>query len=214
MTVHLWEHGLTWVAVPKVACTSIKHAIFHIENGRAFEDFTANGQHFHIHRIYPTQRFADLPLARIAQHDRLAVVRDPVSRLLSCCGNRVIYNRELATETARRALALADLPTNPGLEEFIDRLADYCQAVPDIAHHAAPHVTFLGQDPDYYAEVFSMRRLHDLGERLGTRVGQTVKFERYQHNGPPLDPGSLPGRSIAAIRQYYQEDYDIWGRYF
>lgn len=56
MTVHLWDHKLTYVAVPKVACTSVKHAFFQIGNGRAFEDYVANGRYVHIHTLYPTLR--------------------------------------------------------------------------------------------------------------------------------------------------------------
>jgi hypothetical protein len=41
LTVHLWDRKLTWLAVPKVACTSVKHAFFQVENDRAFDGFVA-----------------------------------------------------------------------------------------------------------------------------------------------------------------------------
>jgi Sulfotransferase family len=214
MTVHLWDRRLTWLAVPKVACTSIKHAFFQVENGRGFLDFTANGQYFHIHRIYPTRNFVDLPQARIADHLRLAVVRDPVRRLLSCYGDRVIYNRVLSARAAGPALAAAGLPTNPGLELFIDRLEDYHRAVPDLTHHAAPHTRFLGHDPSYFSDIFSMRQLPDMAARLTALLGQTVEIAHFQTHGPKFDPAILPGPSLAAIRRFYAEDYDLWGRYF
>ena len=44
MTVHLWDHNLTHVAVPGMACTSIKHAFFEIENARLFKDYLVNGK--------------------------------------------------------------------------------------------------------------------------------------------------------------------------
>ena len=44
MTVHLRDHNLTHVAVPGMACTSIEHAFFQIENARMFEDYLVNGK--------------------------------------------------------------------------------------------------------------------------------------------------------------------------
>lgn len=214
MTVFLWDHQLTYLAVPKVACTSVKHAFFQIENGRPHEDFVANGQYFHIHRLYPTRLFKDLPQGRIASHQRLTLVRDPVHRLLSCYGDRVIYNRELSKKTAGPALEAVGLPTNPGLAEFIDRLADYRQIVPAIAHHAAPHVDFLGSDPSYFSEVFSMSRLQDFAEKVSARLKRPLCLEHYQAHGPKFSPSDLSPSQLATIRRHYEADYDIWGRYF
>lgn len=214
MTVSLWDHRLTYVAVPKVACTSVKHAFFRVENGREHEDFVANGQYFHIHRIYPTRAFKDLPRDRLSGHLRMALVRDPVRRLLSCYGDRVIYNRELSREAAGKALEAAGLPTNPGLSEFIDRLADYSRAVPAIAHHAAPHVDFLGEDPAYFAEIYSMSRLHDFAARVAAQIGRPFLLEHHQVHGPKFCPSVLSSSQVAAIRRHYEADYDIWGRFF
>ncbi len=83
MTVFLWKHKLSYIAVPKVACTSVKAMLFEVENGRPFQRCVANGKVFHVHLYYPTLQFTDLPRARIADHARFALVRDPIGRFLS-----------------------------------------------------------------------------------------------------------------------------------
>ena len=77
MSVFLWKKNLTYVSIPKVACTSIKHMFFEIENGRPFQPFKISGQFWHIHNFYRGYAFEDLPHPRIADHRRLTVVRDP-----------------------------------------------------------------------------------------------------------------------------------------
>lgn len=214
MTVHLWDRQLTWVAVPKVACTAIKHAFFQVENGRAFQDYQANGRHVHIHDVYPSRAFHDLPQDRIANHLRLAVVRDPVRRFLSCYAHRVIYNRELSQAAAGPALAAAGLPANPGLDAFIDLLADYSAAVPSIAHHAAPQVAFLGPDPGYYAHVFPIERIADFSACAAAILGQPLRLDRRQTEGPKIPASALSPDRLAAIHRHYEQDYDLWGRHF
>lgn len=112
MTVHLRDHNLTHVAVPGMACTSIWHAIFQIENARMLEDYLANGKYFHVHSVDPTRTFQNLARERIAGHARFGLIRDPVRRLLSCYSNRVIFSRYLSEPFAGPALLAAGLRTN------------------------------------------------------------------------------------------------------
>lgn len=213
MTVHLWGVKVTYVAVPKVACTSIKHAFFQVENGRQFDDFIANGQYFHIHKIYPTKTFQELPKARITDHFRVGVIRDPVRRLLSCYRDKVIYNRRLSEAAAGPALREANLPTNPSLSQFIARLADYRRAVPIIDHHAAPQVRFLGRNPDYYAAIVPIGQLADLARTMADVLQARFVIDHHQNYGPKFDPSVLSTEQVAVIRRHYEEDYDRWGRY-
>jgi hypothetical protein len=125
----------------------------------------------------------------------------------------VIYNQELSKRAAGPALALAGLPANPGLEEFVDRLDAYRQAVPSIHHHAAPQTTFLGEDPGYLTAVHSLQRLTEFAAQIGAVLGQAFVIEHHQMHGPKFDPSVLSSRAVATIRRYYEQDYDLWGRF-
>lgn len=211
MTVILDDHKLTYVAVPKIACTSIKTMFFEVENGFAFRMFRASGRQWHIHNFYPSVAFDTLPLERMAEHRRLAVLRDPVRRLLSCYGNRVVHHRELSRAKAGRRLARADLPLDPDLPTFVRNLAEYRRAVPSIDHHARPMVDYMGRDPDFYAGLFRMEALSDFTAEVARITGVQPALARLQTGGPKIDADSLDARDRRLLEEHYAEDYACYG---
>ena len=213
MTVFLWKQKLSYIAVPKVACTSLKTMFFEVENDRPFVSFRANGKWFHIHRFYKAVPFAELPRKRIADHVRLTVVRDPIRRFLSCYSNRVIFHKELSEKFAGPALARAGLTPDPDLSLFIDRFEDYCRAVSSIGHHARPMVEYLGTDPAFYTEIYPIERVGEMVASLETRLGRKLVLPRLQTGGPKIDPDVLTPAQIDKLRAHYAQDYDIWGRH-
>ena len=214
MTVFLWAQKLTYISVPKVACTSLKHMFFEIENGHPYEPVQINGNIFHIHRFYGGYAFDDLPRARIADHSRLTLVRDPLRRLLSCYSNRVVHHKELSPEKAGPALRKAGLKPNPSLALFVDRLEEYAETVGPIGHHARPMVNTIGRDPGYFEAIYSLERIGEFVQRVERQVGRSLTLTHRQTSGPKIDPNELSPGQVAAIRKYYAEDYDIWGGYF
>jgi hypothetical protein len=214
VTVILDKQKLTYVAVPKVACTSIKTMFFSVENDFPFRRFSANGRDFHIHTVYPSVTFDRLPQPRIAGHTRLAVVRDPIRRFLSCYSNRVVNLRNLSQKAAGPRLAAAGLPPDPDLPTFVANLEAYAAAVPDIHHHALPQVDFLGSDPAFYARVFGMGELDAFlaeVERVTGRSGLVIP--RLQTGGPKIEPDALSATERAKLVQFYAADTAIYGRY-
>ena len=103
MTVILDAQKLTYVAVPKVACTSTKTMLFEVENGFAFQPFHANGRGFYIHDFYPSIKFGKLPKARIADHTRLAVVLEKLQTLGPKISPEVLTPAQRAAIEARYA---------------------------------------------------------------------------------------------------------------
>lgn len=215
MTVFLWDHKLTYVAVPKVACTSLKHMFFEIENGFPFRSYAANGTRKHIHNAcYPSVTFDRLPHERIADHLRLTLVRDPVQRFLSAYGNRVVALRELSGKQAGVRLRKAGLRPNPSLSEFVDRLEDYRAASASIAHHTDPLTCFLGGDPGYFAEIYNLRNIETFRQRIEAAVGRPVAIPRLQTGGPKLSPDDLSADERRKVEAFYAEDYEVYGAIF
>jgi hypothetical protein len=214
MTVILDQHSLTYVAVPKVACTSIKTMLFEVENGFAFQPFHANGRGFYIHNFYPSIEFGMLPQARVADHARLAVVRDPMHRVLSCYSNRVKAYGELSVAKAGPKLAAAGLPPDPELSTFIAHLDGYCAAVPDIRHHAQPQIDFLGPDAGFYTRLYNLHTLDRFVEDVIAITGRTLALERLQTLGPKISPDVLTPEQRGAIAARYAADYETFGAWF
>ena len=211
MSVILDSLAFAYVAVPKVACTSIKTMMFEVENGFPFPSFTASGRAWWIHDFYRSIPFSELPKDRIASYRRVAVLRDPVQRLLSCYGNRVVHNRELSREKARRPLRDAGLPFDPDLSTFVAHLEGYMQAVASIHHHARPMVDYLGDDAGYYTRLYRMRELGALVDDIQTLTGRRFELQRLQRGGPSIPEDALSAAETARLRTFYAADYDAYG---
>jgi len=215
VTAFLWKHNLTYVSAPKVACTSLKHMFFEIENGFRFRRFYANGKMKHIHgAVYPGYEFDTLPHARIASHVRLTVVRDPVKRLLSCYSNRVIHFRELGAKAIAPEFRERGATPDPSLEEFVDKLELYCAASRMIRRHSLPLVQILGPDPSYYERVYSIDDLEALRGRVAQIVGEAPEIRRLQTGGPKLSVEDLDPARRRRVEAFYAEDYATYGGYF
>lgn len=214
MSVILAEHKLSYVPVPKVACTSIKTMFFEIENGFRFQPFTASGRGWWIHHFYKSIPFANQKHQKMADHIRMAVVRDPIRRLLSCYSNRVIHHRELSKQKAFAALNQADLPFNPDLATFVKYLPEYCAAVESIWHHAMPMVEYLGRDPQYYAHIYRIEATSEMVNDVERITGKKARLEKLQTGGPKMDPDALSEAETAVLKEFYAEDYAVFGSYF
>ena len=118
MTAFLWKHKLTYVSIPKVASTSLKEIFFKVENNRPFEKLRVNGKLLGPHHFYKSYTFDKIPHDQIKDHKKLAVVRDPVRRLLSCYSNIVVHHKTLSQQKAGPALLAAGLQHDPDLTLF------------------------------------------------------------------------------------------------
>lgn len=215
MTAFLWKHELTYVSAPKVACTSLKYFFFEIENGFEFRQFHANGRMQHLHNaVYPTREFDTLPHDKIADHVRLTVVRDPVKMFISCYANRVRHHRELGPERIRPKFRKRGAKPDPSLAEFIDRIELYCEASRPIRHHVLPLVAYLGRDPAYYDQIYSIDQLEPLRERVKAITGRAPELTRRQTGGPKLSPDDLTAAQRQRIEDFYADDYATFDAYF
>ena len=214
MSVFLWQHRLSYVSAPKVACTSLKHLFFEIENGYPFRPFLANAERYQIHRFYPGRAFADLPHAHIVDHVRLCAVRDPVERLLSCYANRVVHHRQLHRRRFTEAMRAAGLKRDPSLEDFVAKLDLYRRHFPALGHHSRPIVDFLGRDPGWYHGIYPLRALAGFRAHVEHVVGVAPALRHLQADGPKFSSEDLSTLMRRRIEACYAEDYEIWGRWF
>ena len=213
MTAHLWNHKLSYVAIPKVACTSVKLMFFEIENGRPFEPFKINGQAKHIHHFYPGLDFDKQPHAKMAGNTRLTLVRDPLQRLLSCYSNRVVHHKELSEANVGGNLKKAGLKPDPDLSLFLQHFDAYRAAAQSIYHHSRPMTDFIGTDPGYYDTVFSLSQIGDFVQRVEQIIGHPVRLRHAQTGGPKISRDVLTPAQVDFIHEFYAQVYAIWGKY-
>ncbi|WP_140849439.1 sulfotransferase family 2 domain-containing protein [Paracoccus sp. FO-3] len=210
MAITVDKINVSYFPVPKVACTSIKHVFYTIENKREFHPSIRNGAHFHIHNYYPSVPFQNNPHDRIRRHHRVCVVRDPIKRFLSSYSNRVCFHKELGKEHLSPKAISAGAEPDPDLEVFVEKLEIYREHSRSIRAHTDPHVFYLGGDRDYYSKIYQMSDLDDLVLDLSARSGIDLELPHKQAGGPKISVDSLSSNAIEKIKKFYDEDYQSY----
>lgn len=211
MTVHVWDSRLTYVSVPKCACGSLKRFFYELLHG---ERFVARWFRPSVHRIYPSRRFSGLPHGRIADHRRVAVVRDPLSRVVSGYFSKVVRLNCLEEPSTRLAAFAAGLTTRPTLEELLANLSRYKLVSRVIRTHFQPLSYYLGTDPAFYERVYDISELGELADDACARTGRTVKLPHVGRNRSGDTAGVMTPAVVARVQEDFREDVLLYGAYF
>jgi Sulfotransferase family len=189
---------------PKVACTSIKLEIFRLENGH---DFNSSQGGVGIHSFY-NERLEDISYCGI----RMAVIRDPIKRLLSAYGNRVNHHKELSFKYLSQNnpdMIGTNIKFDPTLSEFVDNLSTY-QRVHSILHHTRPMSSILsGNALDLFTHVYPLEQLSSLSKDLSEWTGTQSSFRRTQFRGSKHKVGELDVSQLEFLIDYYRKDYEL-----
>lgn len=192
MPIVLKRYPVAYHPTPKVACTSIKLALYELEFGRPFQGSRGeDGALQHIHNSWEgTPRF--VPVSTPESYYNFAVVRDPVERFLSAFANRVIQYRELGEEKLCDLKGdLAGLKPNPSLSEFISEFDLYRSASAPIRHHTDPQNFFIGRTLSYYSRIFRFTELNQIGDALRDAVGAHITLPHEQRGGLKISETEL-----------------------
>lgn len=180
---------------PKAAGTSVRAFLFELENGFPLQAFKVQGVLQDLttlaNRLVVNNRFRLIDHAALAEFERIALVRDPVRRVLSAYSNRVVHFRELSEETAGPALAAAGLAPDPDIDLFMARILDYMRCSVSIARHLSRQESFLGKSKAHYAQVFRVEDMASFEAYMNEKFGTSHSVPRLQEGGPKLDFWSL-----------------------
>lgn len=215
MPLVLKRYPIAYHATPKVACTSIKLALYELEYGKQFESRQdENGTLLHVHTWQGSPRFT--PVCNPETYYKFAVVRDPIERFLSAFANRVVQYRELDGKHLNALQGeLARLKPNPSLTEFISQLDLYRAASPPIRHHTESQIFFLGKDLSYYDRIFRFTELDQIPSALRDAVGAHISLPHEQRgNGPKISRDDLSKSETQQISKFYANDYLLLTNFF
>lgn len=193
-----------YLDLPKVACTTIKSAIYHQINGNRFQ---SSQEAVNVHRYFGKIRKEISGCER-----RFIVIRDPVKRFLSAYGNRVTYHAELSEGYIKNTHPdiYNEIPVfNPGLGQFIENLNVYLK-VPAIYHHVRPMGDFLnGEDLSFFTDVFKIENIKDYSDVLSDVYQKDVKFDRLQAGGKKPHLKDLSRQQLQLLINFYRKDYEL-----
>ena len=201
----------------------MKELIFCLENNCKFNRardskgaicITINGKKNYIHDFYPSIAFAKQPRDLIQQLHRFCIVRDPVERIISCYNNRVVRYKVLSKDLLSQAKIKA--PANPDLDQFINYLDQY-KNIADIKHHTHSLTHFLGNNSDFYHEIFNLRNLKRAEETLKKHFPSN-KFDmphlQQTQNESQISRENASKKMIRTIENLYEDDYSVYGKFF
>ena len=214
MSAHLYSKKISYISVPKVACTSIKSYFFEYENGFPFKPMRINEKRWGVHNAYAGVEFEDLPHKRIANHAFYAVVREPVARFLSCYSNRVQHHRELAPKFIKPRFQKVGLKPNPTIHEFIERLEEYRTTSRSVGWHSRPLTASLGTDIKRYDRIYKFKELGEFVTDMNKRLGHNGTLPHLQSGGKKIKADVLSKAEIQKIQDHYASDYEFFSDYF
>ena len=211
MAVELKNRDIVYFPMPKTACTSLKMLFFQLNEGHPFEKYKKDGKLYHIHNAaYGTPTFWDVDHAAYEGMTRVAVIRDPIARMLSAYSNRVRFHRELSEKRIDMKLAeKLGVGPNPSPDAFFVNLEKYRFLSPSIRHHTDLSTTFLGPDLGYYHKVFRIEELDKLTSFLSTAVSKDVVLGREQTGGKKIRFEELSNRARKQLVMYCLGDYAL-----
>jgi hypothetical protein len=203
---------LFYFPVPKNAGTSLRHCFFEIENGWSYREMIINGRTIELfHLLGAPGPFQPAP--EWSGFLKIAVVRDPISRLISVYKNRVHFYREVSAADFKSYKISASLPKQPDLNTFIENLLEY-RKIPNIAHHTNPQTYFLGDNIDYFDRVFRFDQLNDIEVFLSDRLSVPVRLPKLRTEGPHIEATSLSRKMRNKAIEYYRSDYNLLKNFY
>lgn len=206
------RYNIAYFPVPKIACTSLKHYFYEVQNGKPFVDHKdSDGNIVHVHDIIPSISFySNVNQSRLTECHRIAVIRDPIDRFVSAYTNRVLFHEELSSERLNIPLANAlNLAPNPEFEQFVYDLEKYRLASPSIMHHTNPATYFLGHDLGYYHRVYNMSEIVQLRTDVSTMTGTDYAVPHEQKAGMAFTRPSPDHECWLKVREFYSGDYAL-----
>ncbi len=203
---------VAYAAVPKAACTTVKHLLLQMDDDLLAEVDHSNPA-FNIHHIYQTRRFRPRMWLDYKDYFTLTVLRDPLARLLSVYTNRVVSLKDLESAWKLRRQR-PDLPTMPDPDFFFQNLDTYVEVASSIKHHALPCRLFTGPNLSFYSKVYRVEDVNQLTLDLETQTGRRLDREKRNSSQQKLILDDLQPQTVSKIGARLQSQYeDVAGYY-
>ncbi len=208
---------LAFYAVPKTASTSIKRMLYHVKTGSEFQERDENGKRQTVHaRLCPTRYFMQINHKRYRDYTRFCLLRDPVQRIISAYGQRVVDSKELSRDAINPEAAKAlGVNHDPGIDEFMIKLPEYRVLSGPVRHHTNPFTHFLGSDLAYFTHVYKTEDLPELVEMVAQKSGFDAKMpHKNKTKSKKRSFDDLSKRAKRSLLRFCAGDYALLKGYY
>jgi len=178
------KRTICYNASPKVACTTMKATLLELSGHKR----TKNPEWPHV-PPYITSSFR-----RESADFKFCLVRDPVERFVSGYSNKVLHHK---------AIPFVEF------EDFINNFDYLYGRYGVIRHHFLPQIHFIGNDPDYYDEIYNIKNIDSLLKKLKSFLNiESIKSYKLQTGGSDKKPVPTPEQT-QWIKDRYKKDYEF-----
>jgi len=207
---------IAYFPVPKVASTSMKLAFYQLEHGAPFEEANEDIKQAGIHKAYfSSDGFYQIDRTRYKDYARIAIIRDPVMRVLSAFRHRVQREGELSDSRIDMDLARAlGVGPNPNRSEFLRNIEKYRVLSKAIRHHTDPFTKFLGHDLSYYTDVVKIGAIGGLAAQIEALTGRPFPLGHHQKGDDKPYVLRMDKHARNALLGYCAGDYALLKGYF
>ena len=216
-------HKIAYFSIPKVACSSLKSVMFELSTGEPWKRNTAYGDRppaAHIHQHFPSRPWNRIDHDAIRGYWKFAVVRDPVSRVLSAYKNKVVDQRILHTkppgpnQKPERHAAYAEVDKDPDASTFCRNIARYRAASNVIDRHTKPFRFFLGPDLSFFDAVYPIENIDQAIQDLSDRTGKSIKLPHRNRSGGKVRLDELDREAFSRIVKFTRGDYELLADFY
>lgn len=211
---------MTYTAVPKNACTSMKCFFYFVNTGK---DFAEDSPKKHlgyqgIHHVdgYRMGRFRKQAYDGLSDYAHSAVIRDPIDRFISAFKNRLYqYNDIRSRPPVATRVKEAGLSDQPTLGSFVDHLNEYLRLSNVLRFHLRPVEFYLGRDLAFYSFLYPITETDALCDIVRQRCGIDVPKVRANEGSTAATPDyRLTRAQYEKLLEYTAPDYDLMSTYF
>lgn len=229
-TYHATAYQLTYVATPKVACTTFKWWIASLlgiaQDVERYADSSESSPDLVIHDALPAIAAKSLPqdinslLATLKApgHFSFAVVRNPYTRVFSAWQSKILLREPLQiTPYLDKSFFHATIESAGGLAGAFEQFLEHLQAF-EAPHywdvHWTPQCELLRPNLIPYTKIAHLESIAELYQALVEHLGPSVPLpssgRRINESLLPFSRNLLSDRSIEIIRHLYADDFECF----
>lgn len=212
-------HKYVTVAVPKVACTTIKRALHEFEGIPAAPRLALEhdlGEHMRLSRFRPKELTAALTSPEWL---RFAFVRNPYDRMLSAWKSKILDPRDVQYAPLRAEIRAAFAYPQADEDSPVVAFGDFVRFVTSTQHydgHWNSQTSILACDRIAYDVIGRFENFTDdfvaILRQLGAPANVLAVAAAVNNPTPPLAMAAAYDTEVAAVvYDYYREDFDSFG---
>lgn len=136
---------------------------------------------------------------------KIAIIRDPVSRIASCYADRVLKKNR---DGSRNHI--------PTFDYFVKNLKTIQEEFHDLLVHSQTQIHWLGTDPSYYDHIFNTKQLSvDFANVISKVSGVNIPTTSHRKSSRGLSNSfEITNEHRAIIKEFYADEYTYWSSYF